>query len=96
MFDKNTPLSCPVHAAPDHPKVPEPKVGILIAIWEHPITMIIGLCVYLGEFLSDKRVIDYPAYLWQPLLQLIILTSRHSVRARPINQSGMKKRAKAP
>ena len=31
---------------------------------------------YLGEFLSDKRVIDYPAYLWQPLLQLIILTSR--------------------
>ena len=25
---------------------------------------------YLNEFLSDKRVIDYPSWLWQPLLQL--------------------------
>ena len=27
---------------------------------------------YLGEFLSDRRVIDYSPWLWQPLLQLII------------------------
>ncbi|MCB1399274.1 MAG: ferrochelatase, partial [Rhodobacteraceae bacterium] len=31
---------------------------------------------YLSEFLSDKRVIDYPAWKWQPLLQLIILSKR--------------------
>ena len=31
---------------------------------------------YLGEFLSDRRVIDYSPWLWQPLLQLVILTSR--------------------
>jgi len=31
---------------------------------------------YLNEFLSDKRVIDYPSWKWQPLLQLIILTKR--------------------
>ncbi|MCL4104956.1 UNVERIFIED_CONTAM: hypothetical protein GTU68_018663 [Idotea baltica] len=31
---------------------------------------------YLNEFLSDKRVIDYSAWIWQPLLQLIILTKR--------------------
>jgi ferrochelatase len=31
---------------------------------------------YLGEFLSDRRVIDYSPLFWQPLLQLIILTSR--------------------
>ena len=31
---------------------------------------------YLGEFLSDKRVVDYSPWLWQPLLQLIILTKR--------------------
>lgn len=77
MFDKNTPLSCPVHAATDHPKVPEPKVGILIANLGTPDNYDYwSMRRYLGEFLSDKRVIDYPAYLWQPLLQLIILTSR--------------------
>ena len=77
MFDKNTPLSCPVHAAPDHPKVPEQKVGILIANLGTPDNYDYwSMRRYLGEFLSDKRVIDYPAYLWQPLLQLIILTSR--------------------
>lgn len=31
---------------------------------------------YLSEFLSDKRVIDYPSWRWQPILQLIILTRR--------------------
>jgi ferrochelatase len=31
---------------------------------------------YLGEFLSDRRVIDYSPWFWQPLLQLVILTKR--------------------
>ena len=31
---------------------------------------------YLGEFLSDQRVIDYPRWKWQPLLQLVILSKR--------------------
>ncbi|MCL4122726.1 UNVERIFIED_CONTAM: hypothetical protein GTU68_021725 [Idotea baltica] len=31
---------------------------------------------YLGEFLSDKRVVDYSAWVWQPLLQLVILSKR--------------------
>lgn len=31
---------------------------------------------YLSEFLSDRRVVDYSPWLWQPLLQLIILTRR--------------------
>jgi len=31
---------------------------------------------YLGEFLSDQRVVDYSPWIWQPLLQLIILTKR--------------------
>jgi len=30
----------------------------------------------LNEFLSDKRVIDYSPFIWQPLLQLVILTKR--------------------
>ncbi|MCL4139572.1 UNVERIFIED_CONTAM: hypothetical protein GTU68_040476 [Idotea baltica] len=31
---------------------------------------------YLNEFLSDRRVIDYSPWKWQPLLQFIILTKR--------------------
>ena len=33
---------------------------------------------YLNQFLSDKRVIDYPRWKWQPILQMIILTLRPS------------------
>lgn len=29
---------------------------------------------YLRQFLNDKRVIDYPDWFWQPILQLILLT----------------------
>jgi|SRR5690625_4453306 len=31
---------------------------------------------YLSEFLSDRRVIEVPPLLWQPLLQLVILSRR--------------------
>lgn len=35
-----------------------------------------ALRVYLRQFLSDRRVIDYPAWLWQPILHGIILRLR--------------------
>lgn len=31
---------------------------------------------YLGRFLSDRRVVDYPPWLWQPLLRGVILPAR--------------------
>jgi ferrochelatase len=31
---------------------------------------------YLKEFLSDKRVIELPKFLWQPILRLFFLTTR--------------------
>ncbi|MBP6295157.1 MAG: ferrochelatase, partial [Hydromonas sp.] len=31
---------------------------------------------YLGEFLSDRRVVDIPKLLWQPILRGIILRIR--------------------
>ena len=37
---------------------------------------------YLSEFLSDRRVIDYPSWLWQPLLQLVILSKRPASKGR--------------
>lgn len=37
---------------------------------------------YLKNFLSDRRVVDYPAWLWQPLLRLVILPTRSRRSAR--------------
>lgn len=61
----------------DHPPVLPRRIGILLINLGTPDgTDYWSMRRYLGEFLSDKRVIDYPAWLWQPLLQLVILTKR--------------------
>jgi ferrochelatase len=67
----------PVHANKDHPAVKPAKVGVLIANLGTPdATDYWSMRRYLNEFLSDHRVIDYPRWKWQPLLQMIILTTR--------------------
>ena len=64
-------------ATDDHPAIPRAKVGILVGNLGTPdATDYWSMRRYLGEFLSDRRVIDYSPFIWQPLLQLIILTKR--------------------
>jgi len=61
----------------DHPRVAMGKVGILLANLGTPDNYDYwSMRRYLNEFLSDRRVIDYSPWLWQPLLQLIILSKR--------------------
>ncbi len=68
---------CPMHAAADHPKIKPAKVGVLLANLGTPDgTDYWSMRKYLSEFLSDKRVVDYSALVWQPLLQLVILSKR--------------------
>jgi ferrochelatase len=65
------------HAPGDHPKVRLGKVGLLLANLGTPDGYDYWpMRRYLNEFLSDRRVIDYSPWLWQPLLQGIILTKR--------------------
>lgn len=67
------------HAPSDHPKLPTPKVGVLLANLGTPDNYDYwSMRRYLSEFLSDRRVIDYSPWFWQPLLQLVILTTRPS------------------
>lgn len=77
MKNDNPDLKVPAHAAADHPRIPRQKIGVLIANLGTPDGYDYwSMRRYLNEFLSDRRVIDYPAWKWQPLLQLIILTKR--------------------
>ena len=70
-------MSRPDRAPSDHPQIAAPRIGVLIANLGTPdATDYWSMRRYLNEFLSDKRVIDYPAWKWQPLLQGIILTKR--------------------
>lgn len=60
-----------------HPQLQPKKTGVLLLNLGTPdATDYFSMRRYLSEFLSDRRVIDYPAWLWQPLLQGVILTSR--------------------
>ncbi len=87
MYDAqmNETKRCPVHpgegrlahADADHPPVAKAKIGVILANLGTPdATDYWSMRRYLNEFLSDRRVIDYSPWLWQPLLQLIILTKR--------------------
>ncbi|WP_137701010.1 ferrochelatase [Marimonas lutisalis] len=77
MTDQSVMTYVPEHAAKDHPRVPREKIGVLIANLGTPDGYDYwSMRRYLNEFLSDRRVIDYAPWKWQPLLQLIILTKR--------------------
>jgi len=65
------------HLPANHPAVKKPKIGVLLANLGTPDNYDYwSMRRYLSQFLSDKRVVDYPAWKWQPLLQLVILTKR--------------------
>ena len=79
MFDETASLTIPKHAGMDHPKIPKKRIGILLANLGTPDHYDYwSMRRYLSEFLSDRRVIDYSPWLWQPLLQLVILSIRPS------------------
>jgi len=60
-----------------HPALPAAKIGVLVANLGTPdATDYWSMRRYLNEFLSDRRVIDYSPWFWQPLLQLVILSKR--------------------
>ncbi len=67
------------HAPADHPAVKPARIGVILSNLGTPDnTDYRSMRRYLNEFLSDRRVIDYSPWLWQPLLQLVILTTRPS------------------
>ena len=66
-----------------HPDVAYGKTGLLLVNLGTPNSPDAkGLRPYLKQFLSDKRVIEAPAFIWQPILRSIILNTRPRKSAR--------------
>lgn len=68
---------------PDHPPVARPRVGVLLTNLgtpDDPSTRAVRR--YLAEFLSDRRVVELPPVLWQPILRGIILNTRPAKSAK--------------
>ena len=66
----------------DHPVIPSRKVGVLLINLGTPDAPDAkAVRRYLGEFLSDRRVVELPALAWQPILRGIILRTRPSKSA---------------
>ena len=82
MFDLKDPSSqsaiAPMdHMPKDHPRMPKERIGVLVGNLGTPDNYDYwSMRRYLNEFLSDRRVIDYSPWIWQPLLQLVILSKR--------------------
>jgi protoporphyrin/coproporphyrin ferrochelatase len=61
----------------DHPVIPASKVGVLLVNLgtpDEPTTAAVKR--YLKQFLSDRRVVEIPPLIWQPILRAIILNTR--------------------
>ena len=72
-MNAETPIEA-AHAPEGHPAIPRSRVGVLLANLGTPDGHDYwSMRRYLSEFLSDRRVIDYPRWKWQPLLQTVIL-----------------------
>ncbi len=72
-------MNSPLHLPDSHPPVASPKVGVLLVNLGTPDgTDYWSMRRYLSEVLSDTRVIETSKWIWQPILQGIILTLRPS------------------
>lgn len=71
----------------DHPAIPARKLGVLLINLGTPDAPDApAVKRYLAEFLSDRRVVEIPQIVWQPILRGIILTTRPKKSAHAYQQ----------
>jgi len=62
---------------PDHPRVAPRRIGVLLVNLGTPDDPSVpAVRRYLAEFLSDRRVVEIPPLVWQPILRGVILNTR--------------------
>ena len=71
----------------DHPPVLAPRIGVLLVNLGTPDAPdAAAVKRYLKQFLSDRRVVEIPALVWQPILRGIVLTTRPRKSAHAYSQ----------
>ncbi|MCH4152382.1 MAG: ferrochelatase [Sphingobium sp.] len=71
----------------DHPPIASRKVGVLLVNLGTPDAPTpAAVKRYLAEFLSDRRVVEIPPLVWQPILRGIILNTRPKKSAHAYQQ----------
>jgi ferrochelatase len=71
----------------DHPPIAPPRIGVLLVNLGTPDAPDAkSVKRYLAEFLSDRRVVEIPAIMWQPILRGIILNTRPKKSAHAYSQ----------
>jgi protoporphyrin/coproporphyrin ferrochelatase len=71
----------------DHPPFAIGKLGVLLVNLGSPDAPEKGAVKrYLKQFLSDKRVVEIPSILWQPILRGIVLNTRPKKSAHAYSQ----------
>jgi ferrochelatase len=66
-----------VNRPPDHPAVHSGRIGVLVVNLGTPDAPDArSVRRYLAEFLSDRRVVEIPPLIWQPILRGAVLTTR--------------------
>ena len=73
----NSAFPAPSLRSANHPNVRSGRIGVLLVNLGSPDAPDVpSVKRFLGEFLSDPRVIEIPSILWQPILRLLILNLR--------------------
>lgn len=71
----------------DHPPVADPRIGVLLVNLGTPDAPTAGAVRrYLAEFLSDRRVVEIPPLVWQPILRGLVLRTRPAKSAHAYRQ----------
>ena len=71
----------------DHPQTLAPRVGVLLINLGTPdAAEPAAVRRYLADFLSDRRVVEIPAWLWRPILHGVILRTRPKKSAHAYKQ----------
>lgn len=70
-------MTLPLPLPSDHPPVARKRVGVIVTNLGTPDAPETGAVrTYLKQFLSDRRVVELPPIVWQPILRAIILNTR--------------------